>query len=412
MKLLKTLLIAASVVIIVVGRRRPRWISVPGRRPRLRRNQSPPKTARPTLRRRRLPPPHRRVHPAGRCRRPMASRRLSRIRRSRSTALRSSIRPPCCRATRQQPPAEPDLTGSINRKIPAPAVTADPAVDALPASFGPALRAAAAAGDPAPNTRSRPATPKAAALRATGRRGALARARRQRGLRARPVPARRLHEKGEGVKKDIKAARQLYLAAADKGHAKAMHNLAVLYAEGIDGKPDYRTASQWFRKAAALRRHRQPVQSRHPLCPRHRRRAEPGGILQMVRAGRRQGRPATPPRSATRWRRGSTSRRWWRRSSRSRPSPLEREPEEATNLKAPPGGWDRTAPRLAGQAAAPDPDVRRACQAPRPDELLRRAAASTSQLNKRRGVRCYILRGHPRNRAYTERVRVAAVGVT
>ena len=29
-----------------------------------------------------------------------------------------------------------------------------------------------------------------------------------------------------------------------------MHNLAVLYAEGIDGKPDYATAAQWFRKAS------------------------------------------------------------------------------------------------------------------------------------------------------------------
>jgi localization factor PodJL len=29
-----------------------------------------------------------------------------------------------------------------------------------------------------------------------------------------------------------------------------MHNLAVIYAEGIDGKADYRTAAQWFRKAA------------------------------------------------------------------------------------------------------------------------------------------------------------------
>jgi localization factor PodJL len=31
-----------------------------------------------------------------------------------------------------------------------------------------------------------------------------------------------------------------------------MHNLAVLYAEGIDGKPDYGTAAQWFRKASLL----------------------------------------------------------------------------------------------------------------------------------------------------------------
>lgn len=29
-----------------------------------------------------------------------------------------------------------------------------------------------------------------------------------------------------------------------------MHNLAVLYAEGADGKPDYSSAAQWFRKAA------------------------------------------------------------------------------------------------------------------------------------------------------------------
>jgi localization factor PodJL len=59
-----------------------------------------------------------------------------------------------------------------------------------------------------------------------------------------------LYEKGLGVAKDLQEARRLYLTAADKGNAKAMHNLAVLYAEGIDGKPDYKSAIQWFRKAA------------------------------------------------------------------------------------------------------------------------------------------------------------------
>jgi localization factor PodJL len=29
-----------------------------------------------------------------------------------------------------------------------------------------------------------------------------------------------------------------------------MHNLAVLYAEGVDGKPDYSTAAKWFRNAS------------------------------------------------------------------------------------------------------------------------------------------------------------------
>ena len=48
-----------------------------------------------------------------------------------------------------------------------------------------------------------------------------------------------LLEKGQGVKKDLARARRLYIAAAARGNAKAMHNLAVLYAEGIDGKPDY-----------------------------------------------------------------------------------------------------------------------------------------------------------------------------
>jgi localization factor PodJL len=30
-----------------------------------------------------------------------------------------------------------------------------------------------------------------------------------------------------------------------------MHNIGVLYAEGIDGKPDFKSAAQWFRKSAA-----------------------------------------------------------------------------------------------------------------------------------------------------------------
>jgi localization factor PodJL len=52
------------------------------------------------------------------------------------------------------------------------------------------------------------------------------------------------------VKKHVDAARRLYLTAAEAGHAKAMHNLAVLHAEGMEGKPDYQTAAKWFRKAA------------------------------------------------------------------------------------------------------------------------------------------------------------------
>src|SRR5262245_3626120 len=38
--------------------------------------------------------------------------------------------------------------------------------------------------------------------------------------------------------------------ASERGHAKAMHNLAVLDADGGGKGADYKGASQWFRKAA------------------------------------------------------------------------------------------------------------------------------------------------------------------
>ncbi len=59
-----------------------------------------------------------------------------------------------------------------------------------------------------------------------------------------------LYEKGLGLKKDIETARGYYLQAAEKGSAKAMHNLAVLDADGGGAGPNYKSASQWFRKAA------------------------------------------------------------------------------------------------------------------------------------------------------------------
>src|SRR5262249_13710925 len=52
--------------------------------------------------------------------------------------------------------------------------------------------------------------------------------------------------------KNLNEARRLYLAAAEKGNANAMHNIGVLYAEGIDGKPDFQAAAQWFRKSATF----------------------------------------------------------------------------------------------------------------------------------------------------------------
>jgi localization factor PodJL len=57
-------------------------------------------------------------------------------------------------------------------------------------------------------------------------------------------------EKGSYGKKDIDAARRYYVLAADRGNAKAMHNLAVLDADGGGKGPNYKSAAVWFRKAA------------------------------------------------------------------------------------------------------------------------------------------------------------------
>ena len=141
--------------------------------------------------------------------------------------------------------AATDVTGSLPRP-------ATPLGDKLPATIGgPALRAAALSGDAAAayevGTRFAdghgvPRNSEAAALW-------FERAAKQ-GLAPAQFRLGGFYEKGIGVKKDLAAARDLYLAAAGKGNGKAMHNLAVLYAEGVDGPADYANAAHWFREAA------------------------------------------------------------------------------------------------------------------------------------------------------------------
>jgi localization factor PodJL len=144
-------------------------------------------------------------------------------------------------------PAAGDVTGSI----PARGKGAAPSADLPIAIGGPKLRTAAAGGDAGAAYE--------VALRFAEGRGVpvnLPEAAHwfERAAAKGLVPAQfryaSMLEKGQGVKKDLGAARSLYLAAAAKGNAKAMHNLAVLYAEGIEGKPDYATAVKWFRQAA------------------------------------------------------------------------------------------------------------------------------------------------------------------
>ena len=52
-----------------------------------------------------------------------------------------------------------------------------------------------------------------------------------------------MYEKGLDGKKDIQAARRYYVLAAERGNAKAMHNLAVLDADGGGKGPDYKSAA-------------------------------------------------------------------------------------------------------------------------------------------------------------------------
>lgn len=130
---------------------------------------------------------------------------------------------------------------------------ADPAATPLPPAIGSkALIAAAQAGDPGAAyeiairfTQSRNAGPDFAKAAVWLDRAA------QAGLAPAQFRLGSMYDKGIGVRKDFAEARRLYLAAAAKGHAKAMHNLAVLYTRNIDGPADYGTAVEWFRKAAA-----------------------------------------------------------------------------------------------------------------------------------------------------------------
>jgi localization factor PodJL len=170
-------------------------------------------------------------------------------------------------APQRQSALSNDFTGSLPSRLPPQAQPSAPfqaapipvpvppaAVDAdkLPATIGgPTLRAAAAAGDSAAEyeVASRFAEGRGVTVSNEQAVHWLQRAADQ-GLAPAQFRLGGLYEKGVGVKKDLTKARDFYAAAADRGNGKAMHNLAVLYAEGINGPADYKTAAQWFRKAA------------------------------------------------------------------------------------------------------------------------------------------------------------------
>ena len=59
-----------------------------------------------------------------------------------------------------------------------------------------------------------------------------------------------MHETGQGVPQDDKAAAQWFRRAAEQGHASAQFNLGNMYRKGQGVSQDDKAAAQWFRRAA------------------------------------------------------------------------------------------------------------------------------------------------------------------
>jgi localization factor PodJL len=215
--------------------------------------------------------------------------------------------------------------------------------DKLPTTIGSALRAAVAKGDP---TAQFEIAQRYAEGRGMPQNFTEAAAWFERAAKQGLVPAHfrlgGLHEKGLGVKKDLDAARRFYLTAGEAGNAKALHNLAVLYAEGVDGKPDYPTAAKWFRKAAGYG----IADSQYNL-----------GILYARGIGVEQNLAEAYKWFALAAREGDTESAKKRddlggrlddRSLKAVHAAVqtwapEPQPEAATQVKTPPGGWDAAA---------------------------------------------------------------------
>jgi localization factor PodJL len=149
-----------------------------------------------------------------------------------------------------------DITGTIPTLAPTSgrklAMIQVPPTERLPEAIGgPVLRAAALKGDP---TAAYEIGMRYAEGRGVASNFDEAAKWYDRAAQAGVVPAifrlGTLYEKGLSVQKDVDIARRYYLQAAERGNAKAMHNLAVLDADGGGRGANYNNASLWFRKAA------------------------------------------------------------------------------------------------------------------------------------------------------------------
>jgi len=119
-----------------------------------------------------------------------------------------------------------------------------------------------------------------------------------------------------------------------------MHNLAVLYAEGVDGKPDYKAASEWFLKAASYG----VTDSQYNLAILYARGI--GVQANLAESYRWFALAAAGGDNEAAKKRDEVAARLDKQilaaaKAAAQNFAAEREPDEATNLKAPPGGWDK-----------------------------------------------------------------------
>jgi localization factor PodJL len=120
-----------------------------------------------------------------------------------------------------------------------------------------------------------------------------------------------------------------------------MHNLAVLYAEGVDGKPDYKAAAQWFQKAANYG----VTDSQYNLAVLYARGI--GTVANLAESYRWFALAAAGGDTEAAKKRDEVAARLDRQALATAKAAAqnfvaEREPDEAINLRAPPGGWDKT----------------------------------------------------------------------
>ncbi|WP_300554916.1 peptidoglycan-binding protein [Maricaulis sp.] len=144
-------------------------------------------------------------------------------------------------------PSATDTTTGANREAPAPATTRSSAP--APRSSRTTLESAALDGNAVARYQlglqmleGGDAASAAALLLASA----------EQGVPAAQYRYAKLLESGEGVEIDLEAARRWTERAANAGHRRAMHNLAVMHYYGTGTARDFETAARWFQEAALL----------------------------------------------------------------------------------------------------------------------------------------------------------------